>query len=110
MVCKDYLESDTLYTTIEAVKEVQDLITKMNEMQLTINEALYFSVCNKINEYLDLYKNTKVELTNDHKMKEMLKGSKDLLTLKSQLEEMVFEDMKFDNANEENGAALFEDQ
>lgn len=109
MVCIDRFNNKDLWKTIESVKEVKDVIEKMNIMQFTENEALFNDVRLKISEYITVLRSEKVTIENAKEMRDLIGTSQDMLKLRKQLQEMVYEDMKHQNSNEENGAGLFED-
>ena len=110
IVCRDRFGSPQLYETIEKIKEALAVIDRMNEFQFTENETFLAGVRKKISEYLKHWEETPITSKNSDEMKEQLKGAKDLLKVKKEMEEMVYEEIRRLNADKDSGKKLFEEE
>lgn len=109
MVCHDRFENIEIAEKIEKVPEVKAFIAKYNRMQFTENETFLNGVREKISEYLRYWQDTPITKSNASEIQEQLKGAKDLLKVKKEMELEVYEERKLSKIAEESGTKLFED-
>jgi hypothetical protein len=113
-VCNDRFENDfrtdpSLPDKIEQSKEVQAVIRAVNEFQFSENEHFLEGVRKKISEYLTYWENNPITKDNAEDIKAQLKGAKELLIIKKEMEMMVYEELRKANSDRESGKKLFEE-
>lgn len=109
VVCRDRFQDPNIHEAIEKIKEVEAVISRMNEFQFTENEVFLEGVRKKISEYLRYWDETPIDSKNSEQLKEQLKGAKDLLKVKKEMEQEVYEEIRRINADKESGKKLFEE-
>lgn len=109
IVCQDRFGDPNVGESIEKIKEVRTVIDRMNQFQFTENETFLEGVRHKISEYLEYWNTNKISKDNSSDLIDQLKGAKELLKVKKEMEEMVYEEIRRLNADRESGKKLFEE-
>ena len=110
VVCLDRFGDETLAGKVEKTVEAKALIEKYNVLQFTENEIFFDGVRKKISEYLRYWQENSVTKANSAELQEQLKGAKDLLKVKKEVEGIVYEEQRRFNMAKETGEKLFEQE
>jgi len=94
MVSKEIFGSVNEFKQLEKDKDVELLIGKICQIQLTAKERLLQGVSEKIEEYLDFLKDTKISKSNHEDVAATIKNSNELLKLRDTIEKQVLEQKK----------------
>ena len=94
---------------IEKNKEVREFINSINEVQFTENEAFLYGVSQKIDEYIKYWNKTPINKDNHVLIKDQLKGAKDLILFKKEMEDIVLEDQRKSGFAKSEDSSLFEE-
>lgn len=108
IVCFDRFEDATIAEKLDNVKVIKPFIEKYNQMQFTENETFLNGVRQKISEYLRHWQSNPITKNNSAEIQEQLKGAKELLKVKKELEEIVYEEVRNRNIADESGEKMFE--
>lgn len=109
MVCVDRLKlKGDEWQVIESAQEVKDCIDFINKVQYSPKERLFYGVDEKVEEYLNFWKDLKVSEKNHNIVAESVVNAAKLVKLRDDLEKQVFKSVE--DAHQVGGgkAKLFE--
>lgn len=89
LISTDVLLDPNYWKTVEGSETFTEIIEKLNQIQFSHKERLLEGVKSKIDEYLDVFNQLKIDVKNYKDHQAMAKGSQDLLELYNKLEQMV---------------------
>lgn len=89
LVSQDILVDPDYWKTVENSETFREIIEKLNKIQYSHKERLLEGVKLKIDEYLNVFDQMKIDVKNYKDFQSMAKGSQDLLELYNKLEQMV---------------------
>jgi hypothetical protein len=95
MVCVDRLKlkADD-WQAIESIQEVKDCIDFINKVQYSPKERLFYGVDEKVEEYLNFWKDLKVTEKNHNIVAESVVNAAKLVKLRDDLEKQVFKSVE----------------
>lgn len=108
MVVKEQVTLVDTWEKLEKWAGVKECIDKLDKIQFTYNERLLEGARSRIEEYLELWRTTKITADNHKIVKETLEGAKELLKIKGDLEKIVFKE-KSERQVGGGDSKLFED-